>query len=89
MIIYIYNLDADDILSFPNVYENLYSLMRKYKVETIEFNSIHGEISKYDGIVEMANSSIDYTKIIYGRDIINRRYSKIGDKIKRNDKGAA
>ena len=68
---YIYNIDSDDMISHPNALKQLYYLMEKYKVDTIEFNGIQGQIKNYNKVIEMPNSKNDYAKIIYGKDIIN------------------
>ena len=79
---YIYNLDSDDMITLPEALEFLYNVTKIYNVDTIEFNSICGEIGKYKEIQETINSDDEYGKILYGRDIINRRYTSEG-RIKR------
>ena len=83
----IYCIDSDDMISVPNALEDLYNISKLSKVDTIEFNAIKGEIGKYNKVIQAINSEYDYNKILYGKDIINKRYL-LNHKILRKPYGA-
>ena len=65
------------MLARSNALEYLKNLTTKFKVDTIEFYSIHGKIGSYSYIFDRVIDKNNYYKIIYGKHIFNNRY-KLG-----------
>ena len=84
----IYHFDSDDMFATSNALENLYEISRISKVDTIEFNIIRGTINNYTSIMTTISSKKDRNKILYGKEIFNKRYLASYNKIEREVAGA-
>ena len=70
---FIYFLDSDDMITSNDALSNLYKLSQTFRVDTIEYLSIHGEIGKYDCLIDIVHKKSN-NNIISGKNILNWRY---------------
>ena len=84
----IYHFDSDDMFATSNALENLYEISRISKVDTIEFNIIRGTLNNYSMVMTTINSKNERNKVLYGKEIFNKRYLDNNNDIQRSFVGA-